>query len=259
MSQRMLVWDIPTRVFHWLLVFSFSGAFLTAESERYRDIHVVLGYTLLGLIAFRLVWGFVGSRYAQFRSFLFKPREIATYALSILKAKPAHYVGHNPAGSLSVFLLLALGSAVGISGYVVFQDIGGDALTELHEMVAYFMLTVVALHLAGVLVSSLLHRENLVRAMITGYKSAQPYGHESDANTNNETRHARFPHPNPLPAGEGANESLRETNIDEGIRRTHAWLGVIMVVVVAAFWFGYPSMMQPDNNVAQATQQHDND
>jgi cytochrome b561 len=121
---------------------------------------------------------------------------------------------------LSVFLLLALGIAVGISGYVVFQNIGGDALTELHEMVAYFMLTVVGLHLAGVLVSSLLHRENLVRAMITGSKPAQP---------------------------------------NQGIRRTHAWLGVIMVVVVAAFWFGYPSMMQLDNNVAQAAQQHDND
>jgi cytochrome b len=222
MSQRMLVWDVPTRVFHWLLAVSFAGAFLTAESERYRDIHVVLGYTLLGLIAFRLVWGFVGSRYAQFRSFLFKPREIATYALSMLKAKPALYVGHNPVGSLSVFFLLALGIAVGISGYVVFQDIGGDTLAELHEMAAYFMLTVVALHIAGVLVSSLLHRENLVRAMITGSKPAQP---------------------------------------NQGIRRTHAWLGVIMFVVVVAFWFGYPSlgMMQPDSKVAQTEQQQDND
>ena len=248
MSQRMLVWDVPTRVFHWLLAASFVGAFLTAESERYRDIHVLLGYTLLGLIAFRLVWGFVGSRYAQFRSFLFKPREIAAYATSMFKGKPAHYVGHNPAGSLSVFLLLALGIAVTISGYVIFQDIGGDALAELHEMAAYFMLTVVGLHLAGVLVSSLLHRENLVRSMITGSQPARPNGH------------ARFPHPNPLPEGEGANESLRESQSFEGIRRTHAWLGVIMVVVVVAFWFGYPAIgMQPDNNVAQAAQQHDND
>src|SRR5512141_92868 len=131
--KRILVWDLPTRVFHWLLAVSFAGAFLTAESERYRDIHVLLGYTMLGLIAFRLVWGIIGSRYAQFRSFLFKPAEIAAYAVSMLKAKPTHYVGHNPAGSLSVFLLLALGIAVGISGYVIFQDIGGDMLAELHE------------------------------------------------------------------------------------------------------------------------------
>ncbi len=109
MIKRILVWDVPTRVFHWLLAISFTGAFLTAESERYRDIHVMLGYTLLGLIAFRLLWGFIGSRYAQFRSFLFKPGDIAAYVASMLKAKPAHYVGHNPAGSVAVFALLALG------------------------------------------------------------------------------------------------------------------------------------------------------
>ena len=222
MSQRILVWDVPTRVFHWLLVISFAGAFLTAESERYRDIHVVLGYTLLGLIAFRLVWGFAGSRYARFRSFLFKPGEIVAYVKSLLKAKPAHYVGHNPAGSVAVYLLLALGIAVGVSGVVVFQDIGGDAWEELHEMASYAMLSVVGLHLVGVLASSVLHRENLVRAMITGFKSAQP---------------------------------------TEGIRRTHAWLGVIMLVLVVGFWLGYPAtdLVQPDNNVAQAAHQHDDD
>jgi cytochrome b len=219
MSQRILVWDVPTRVFHWLLVISFAGAFLTAESERYRDIHVVLGYTLLGLIAFRLLWGFIGSRYAQFSSFLFSPGEIARYAVSLLKAKPAHYVGHNPAGSVSVYLLLALGIATGVSGVVIFQDIGGDALAELHETVAFLMLTVVALHLAGVLVSSVMHRENLVRSMLTGYKSAQP---------------------------------------NEGIRRAHVWLGVIMLALVVGFWLGYPAtgLVQPNDNVAQKHQQH---
>jgi cytochrome b len=222
MSQRMQVWDVPTRVFHWLLVISFAGAFLTAESERYRDIHVVLGYTLLGLIVFRLVWGFAGSRYAQFRSFLFKPAVIKDYVISMLKAEPAHYVGHNPAGSVSVFLLLALGIAVSLSGVILFQDIGGDALEELHETVSFLMLTVVGLHLAGVVVSSLMHKENLVRSMITGSKPAQP---------------------------------------NEGIRRTHAWLGVIMLVLVVTFWFSYPSLgiMQPNSNVAQAERQHDDD
>ena len=221
MSQRILVWDVPTRVFHWLLVVSFAGAFLTAESERYRDIHVVLGYTLLGLIAFRLLWGFIGSRYAQFRSFLFMPGEIVAYVTSVFKTKPAHYVGHNPAGSVSVYLLLALGIAVGITGVVVFQDIGGDMLEELHEMTAYAMLTIVALHVVGVLVSSVMHRENLVRSMITGLKSAQP---------------------------------------NEGIRRAHAWLGVIMLAVVVAFWVGYPATGSTSNvNVSQAAQPHEDD
>ena len=249
MNQRILVWDIPTRVFHWLLVVSFAGAFLTAESERYRDIHVLLGYTLLGLIAFRLLWGFVGTRYAQFRSFLFRPGEIAAYLISMLKAKPAHYVGHNPVGSVAVFMLLALGITAGVSGVMLFQDIGGDALEELHEGAAYFMLTVVALHVAGVLVSSLLHRENLVRSMITGFKSALPNKHDSDTS---------LPLPNPLPEGEGANESLRESRTNEGIRRAHAWLGVIMLVAVAAFWIGYPAIQTPANmNPTHAEHHHD--
>jgi cytochrome b len=219
MSKRILVWDIPTRVFHWLLVVSFAGAFLTAESERYRDIHVVLGYTLLGLISFRLLWGFAGSRYARFRSFLFKPAEIAAYVVALAKRKPKHYVGHNPAGSVAVFALLALGIASGVTGVAVFQDAGGDALEELHEVVSYAMLGVVGLHVLGVLASSLLHRENLVRAMITGRKSAQP---------------------------------------DEGICRSHAWMGVIILIVTVAFWVGYPStgLMQSGGNASLA-EQHD--
>lgn len=222
MSQRVLIWDIPTRVFHWLLAVSFAGAFLTAESERYRDIHVLLGYTLLGLIAFRLLWGFVGSRYAQFSSFLFEPAEIAAYVASLLKARPEHYVGHNPAGSVAVFALLALGLASGVTGVILFRDIGGDLLEEAHEMAAFAMLTIVALHVAGVLVSSVMHRENLVRSMITGFKSAHP---------------------------------------NAGIRRAHAWLGVIMLVAVAAFWTGYPDAgpAQTNVNVSQAESDHDND
>ncbi len=222
MSQRILIWDIPTRVFHWLLAVSFAGAFLTAESERYRDIHVALGYTLLGLIVFRVIWGFIGSRYAQFGSFLFKPGEIAAYVASLLKAKPEHYVGHNPAGSVAIFALLALGLASGVTGVILFQDIGGDVLEEVHEMAAFIMLAIVVLHVAGVLVSSVMHRENLVRSMITGFKSAHP---------------------------------------NAGIRRAHAWLGVIMLIVVAAFWTSYPaaSPAQTSVNVSQAESDHDND
>lgn len=222
MSQRILVWDVPTRVFHWLLALSFVGAYLTAESERYRDIHVVLGYTLLGLIAFRLLWGFFGTRYAQFRSFLFKPGEIIAYLLLLAKGKPAHYVGHNPVGSVAIWLLLALGISSGVTGVMLFQDIGGEALEELHEFVSNAMLAVVLIHIAGVVVSSLMHRENLVRSMITGFKSAKP---------------------------------------DQGIRRSYAWLGVIILTVVVAFWAGYPvtGMAMPGADATQTTRQHSDD
>ncbi len=221
MGQRMLVWDVPTRVFHWLLVVSFAGAFLTAESERYRDIHVVLGYTLLGLIVFRLVWGFVGTRYALFRSFCFKPCEIKDYVASLLKSKPKHYVGHNPAGSVAVFALLALGIASGVTGVLVFEEVGGDMLEEAHDLVSYAMLGVVGLHVVGVLISSVMHRENLVRSMITGFKSVQP---------------------------------------NQAINRAHVWLGVIMFVAVIAFWIGYSATgLVGSNSGVKNTQQHSND
>ncbi len=203
MSQRSLVWDVPTRVFHWLLVLSFTGAYLTSESELDRDVHVVLGYTVLGLIVFRVLWGFFGTRYAQFRSFLFRPGEILAYSLLMLRGKPPHYVGHNPLGSVSVWLLLGLGILSCISGVMAFEDIGGDAIEEAHEVVSNIMLAIALLHIAGVVVSSVLHRENLARAMITGYKLAGP---------------------------------------DQGIRRSYLWLGIIILAAVVAFWVVFPAI-----------------
>ncbi len=219
MSIRILVWDVPTRVFHWLLVLSFTVAFLTAESERTRDIHVLSGYILLGLLAFRLLWGFIGTRYARFGSFLFSPGEVVSYVRSLVKRKPAHYAGHNPAGSVAIWLLLALGFASAVSGVMVYQELGGDALEELHEVSSYAMLAVVVVHVLGVLVSSVMHRENLVRSMITGYKS------------------------------DGQNE---------GIKRSYAWLGVIMLVAVVAFWFGYQAT-GPVSSGGEATHAGQND
>ncbi|MDO8262935.1 MAG: cytochrome b/b6 domain-containing protein [Gallionella sp.] len=198
MIRRILVWDVPTRVFHWLQVISFVGAYLTSESERNRDIHVAFGYILLGLIVFRLLWGFLGTRYARFSSFLFKPGEIIAYMLSLFKGKPGHYLGHNPAGSVSVWLLLALGLFLCVTGVMALQDDAGDAAVEMHGIATNIMLAVILLHIIGVLVSSVLHHENLVRSMITGFKSAET---------------------------------------DEGIRRSYNWLGVMMLVVAVVFWF----------------------
>ena len=170
-KSSIFVWDLPVRVFHWLLAISFTGAFLTAESERFRDLHVVLGYTVLGLLAFRLVWAFIGTRYARLSTFAFGPRDVIAYLRSLLTARPLHYVGHNPAGSWVIYLLVVLGLLTGATGYATYDDIGGEWLEDLHEGTANVMLTLVFVHIAGVLVSSLLHRENLVKAMLTGYKT----------------------------------------------------------------------------------------
>ena len=173
-KNRILVWDAPTRVFHWVLALSFAGAFVTAESERFRDVHVVLGYTVLGLVAFRLVWGVLGTRYARFASFAFGPRDVVAYLKSLLALRPRHFLGHNPAGSVAIYALLALALLTGVTGYANYNEIGGGWLEDLHEGAANAMLAVVFVHIAGVVVSSLLHRENLARSMVTGYKSGDP-------------------------------------------------------------------------------------
>lgn len=169
-TSKVRVWDIAVRAFHWSLVIAFTGAFVTAESERLRDVHVVLGYAVLGLLAFRLVWAFVGTRYARLSSFAFGPRAVAAYLRSLLAFRPQHYLGHNPAGSWVIYLLVLLGLVTGASGYATYDDIGGEWLEDLHEGAANAMLLLVFVHVTGVVVSSLLHRENLVKAMWTGYK-----------------------------------------------------------------------------------------
>jgi len=171
--KPILVWDLPTRVFHWLLAASFLGAFLTAESERYRDIHVVLGYTVLGLVVFRFLWGVIGTRYARFSSFPIAPPRVAAYLKSLLTRSPQHHVGHNPAGSLAIYAILALALLAGATGYAAYTEIGGQWLAQLHEGASNAMLGLVVIHIGAVIVSSLIHRENLVASMISGYKTGR--------------------------------------------------------------------------------------
>lgn len=180
-NKPIRVWDLPTRIFHWSLVASFVIAFVTAESEKWRDIHVVAGYTLAGLIAFRLLWGFVGGTYSRFSEFLPTPQKLFDYIKSLMSGQPQHHVGHNPAGAVAIFLLLGLGAVAAASGWAVYEDMGGHLMEELHEIAANGMMVVVAIHIAGVIVSSWLHRENLVRAMITGWKSLRSDTHENPA------------------------------------------------------------------------------
>jgi cytochrome b len=173
-AKRILVWDLPTRLFHWLLAASFAGAWLTSESESWRLVHVTLGYTMAALLVFRLCWGFMGSRYARFAEFVKGPSAVLDYVKGMLRRQPARFVGHNPAGAVAILALMLLGALVALSGFATYEDIGGKWLEEAHELLAGTMLAVVVVHLAGVIVGSLMHRENLVRAMITGRKDGVP-------------------------------------------------------------------------------------
>lgn len=173
-TGKILVWDSPTRLFHWLLAFSFGGAYLTAESESWRMVHVTLGYTMACLIGFRVIWGVIGSRYARFSSFVRGPGAVVRYLGALLRGDPQHHLGHNPAGAIAIIGLLTLGAALCASGWLNYQDMAGSWVEEMHEATANIMLAIVGMHVAGVVLASWLHRENLVGAMFTGRKAGKP-------------------------------------------------------------------------------------
>jgi cytochrome b len=192
------VWDIGVRVFHWSLVVLFLISYVSGDEESL--LHVYSGYGVLGLVIFRIVWGVVGTKYARFRNFIVGPKTAGLYARSLLTTRPIHYLGHNPIGGWMVIALLILLIAASWSGLVLYgaeghgplanqqisivgqvyangddhedKDDGGDDLwEEIHEALAQLTLLFVFMHIAGVLIGSMLHRENLIKAMVTGYKN----------------------------------------------------------------------------------------
>lgn len=172
--QKILVWDWPVRLGHWLMVGGFVLAWLTGDSESLRLVHVGAGATVVAVAAFRLLWGFVGTRHARFADFVRGPAAVVRYLASLLRLEPEAHVGHNPAGGWAILALLALAIATGLAGWATYAEIGGHWLEELHEGLAATMLTVVIVHVAGVVSGSLAHGENLVRAMFTGRKDGPP-------------------------------------------------------------------------------------
>lgn len=170
---KILVWDLPTRVGHWLLVATFAVAWLTGESEAWRLVHVAAGYAMAALLLFRILWGFAGTRYARFASFLFSPQAALSYLFSLLRGRPAHWLGHNPAGSYAIYGLILLGLLTAGSGWATYQEMGGDLMEEGHDVLADAMLVLVILHVLGVVLGSIMHREKLILSMINGYKQGE--------------------------------------------------------------------------------------
>lgn len=124
MTERIKVWDLGVRVFHWSLVATFALAWLTSENES--PLHVYAGYVVAGLVTFRLLWGFVGGRYARFTAFLYSPRETLNYVRDSLRGQPARYLSHNPLGALMVFALLLSLSGIVITGLALNGDLPGQ-------------------------------------------------------------------------------------------------------------------------------------
>ncbi|MBI3149642.1 MAG: cytochrome b/b6 domain-containing protein [Betaproteobacteria bacterium] len=172
--NKILVWDLPVRLGHWLMVAGFALAWVTGESERWRLVHVFAGSTVMAVAAYRLLWGLIGSRHARFADFVRGPVQALGYLRQLLHRSPPHYTGHNPAAGWAILLLLALALASGASGWATYQELGGDWIEEAHELFAGLMLIIVGVHLLGVLLGSVAHRENLVWSMVTGRKQGRP-------------------------------------------------------------------------------------
>ncbi len=174
-ASKVQVWDPLIRIFHWSLAISFLVAWLSAEE--WQDLHEICGYIAAGLICFRLLWGVIGSHYARFRQFLRHPYEVIRYMRDIRYGRETRYIGHNPAGGMMIFALLLTIGALTFTGWLSTTDQywGAEWLQNLHEVIANGALVLIALHVAGVVVASLRHRENLIAAMVTGHKrGAEP-------------------------------------------------------------------------------------
>jgi cytochrome b len=170
-SRRVRVWDLGVRLFHWSLVAGFAAAYLT---EDFRDLHKAIGYAAAGLVGFRVFWGFAGTRHARFSDFVPGPKRLFSYLGSMARGREPRYLGHNPAGGAMIVALLSVIAAITGTGVMMGMDafFGADWVEDLHEAFVNLALVLIALHVGGVAYSSLRHRENLVRAMITGDKVA---------------------------------------------------------------------------------------
>jgi len=201
-GSKQQVWDIGIRLFHWLLVLSFIIAYWTGEDEG--ELHIYAGYVILALVLFRVVWGFIGSKHARFKDFIYSSAEILLHIKGLILGKVKPTAGHNPLGGLMVVALLLSLVMTTVSGLKVYGVEGHGPLAEtntsyfissanasnptedkannheegdseefweeIHEFFANFTILLIVFHILGVIVSSKVENENLVKAMITGYK-----------------------------------------------------------------------------------------
>lgn len=194
-SSRVTVWDPLVRIFHWALAAAFTIAFLAGED--WLAVHTLAGYSILGLVVLRAVWGRIGTPYARFSNFVRPWRDAMAYLTGLFARRAPRYLGHNPAGGMMIVALLICLLATTLTGMALYgvEDAAGpfaglavhagfawvDLAEAMHEFLANFTLLLVAMHLLGVVVGSLAHRENLIRAMIDGRKrvSAQEAARET--------------------------------------------------------------------------------
>ena len=181
--KKKLIWDIPTRLFHWAIVIALCYSWYSMEIEEDLDHHFLSGFIALGLIVFRLIWGLIGSRYSRFGSIVYRPSEIVAYAKTFFSRDGGKYAGHNPMGGLSVLVLLLLILIQAGTGmfaddeYYYFAPFNkfvsagtASVITQFHGTNAKFILGFALLHIVAIIFYRLYKREKLAMAIITGSK-----------------------------------------------------------------------------------------
>ena len=188
-QARIKVWDPLIRSVHWLLLLSFVTAYATIKTGM-QELHMICGYLLCALLLIRMVWGLIGSTYARFSSFVYHPLTVMDYLQSIFRGNPQRHLGHNPAGGMMVISLLLLLLAVALSGLVILaaieyegpllgftaglSDAWAYRFENFHRLAVDVVWVMVAMHIIGVTLASVHHRENLVLSMFNGYKKNVP-------------------------------------------------------------------------------------
>lgn len=186
-KQQIQVWDPLVRLFHWLLAVCFVIAYVLEDDML--NLHVLVGSIIFGLIIFRLIWGFMGTKHSRFADFISSFKQIMQHLRDLVSLHPARHTGHTPVGGVMIFLLLfglllltmsgvmlyALeGALLPFAGLMTAADFDTAVLIEnLHGLIADILMLFVLFHIAGVLLESYLQKQNLIRAMFTGYKKGE--------------------------------------------------------------------------------------
>jgi len=186
-TNQIYVWDPLLRIFHWLLLLGFAVAYLV-EDERL-NLHLLAGSVVLGLILFRLVWGVIGVAHARFADFSVAPAQLIGHLKDLIRLHPAQHRGHTPIGGMMIFVLLAGLLLLTLSGVLLYGlensavPFAGFAaalsaesmifLEQMHGWIADALVLLALIHVAGVVVESMLQKQNLIRAMVTGYKTVK--------------------------------------------------------------------------------------
>ncbi len=195
-GDEIAVWDIGVRLFHWSLVIVVATALATGflAPRNWIDIHVIAGTVIAALLLYRIVWGFLGSTYARFGSFVVGPITAVQHAFDLARGRGHRHVGHNPVGTMMILGLLAAVLALTVTGVLALAGVikegplapftsytAGNIAKEIHELLAFGLLGLIGLHLIGVVMESLRTRENLVRGMVNGRKHVTADDHKAAA------------------------------------------------------------------------------